>query len=466
MLTGSKFIKHATHQHVEARAKAAISAIKGRQGLPALLLVLLVLQGCSQVPRPVGTVDGNEAPPTLMEDTLAQEMNKDDRLSPPRDAWQRLRRGFQLAEPGVGAAIEAQAAHMAEQGLPSRVCRRAAPLLYMMLEEAEQRRLPMEVVLLPMVESSFQAHARSPVGAHGPWQFMPATARQHGLAINRVHDDRRAWQHATHAALDMLQELHGRFGDWHLAMAAYNAGPGRVQQALRRVGGDARFEELWTLPQETRQYLVHIFAWRRILQSPQHYGIALPPAPNAPVLEEIPLAYDMDVSQAAHLAGVSEAGFRHWNPAFAGPLIPGATHPVLLLPAEEARRFRQALAQRRAQRAGLASWSLQRLARAATAPELARRWRVDSAALLAANPLASGQRYKANSVLFVPRRLPEQADATAIRYAALASEPIPKPRSLHKAKTLRRQGPLPGRAVRVNYLAKAAPLAHAKRRKA
>lgn len=424
-------------------------------GLIMALLPILGLQGCTHIDS-----KREEAVPEIFGSRLAIEQpdtpvwpepGTEDENTPPRDLWERLRRGFMLPKP-TSSAVATQAAHIAENGLPQRALSRASPLLHLMMNEIHRRRLPMELVLLPFVESGFLPQAHSPVGADGPWQFMPATAREQGLAINRVHDERRAWMKSTRAALDYLQKLHTRFGDWPIAMAAYNAGEGRVEQALRRHGSQSRFEELSSLPLETRDYVAKIFAWRALLSTPGRFGVALPRTPNTALLEEVPVTQDLDVALAARLAGLSEADFRQLNPAFSGPMIAGATKPALLLPGDSVHHFKHGLAERHAQRQPLARWSLKRLSRAATAVELARQWRLDAATLLAANPLASGRRYQTGSMLFIPRRFAEeQPNAADIRYATLSTEPIPRPRPTKTKKSIQRTGKLQTKAILVKY---------------
>ncbi|TAN52596.1 MAG: hypothetical protein EPN21_03575 [Methylococcaceae bacterium] len=399
------------------------------------ILLALALQGCSHT-LPPGANSG--------------ALFGAGELLPPNDVWERMRRGFQLPDL-ADAAVQTQAERLAAHGLPERVGARAAPLLYWMVAEAEQRRLPLELLLLPFVESAFQPHAKSPVGAHGPWQFMAETARDSRLVMNRVHDDRRSWQAATRAALDLLQRLNAHFGDWQLAMAAYNAGPGRVDQALRRHGRHVRFQDLTTLPQETRQYLVQLYAWRAIIQTSQRYGVMLPTAPNLPVLDEVPVVQDIDVAVAARLAGLPEARFRQFNPAFAGPMIPAAIQPRLLLPTEAADHLQQGLAEARAESRSLAHWSLKRLEQPATAMELAQSWQVTPGQLTNWNPVAMGYRYQAGAMLFVPRRFPAQPDAGEIRYAALLTEPVPRPLPVKRKSRTARAQPLQARAIRVNY---------------
>lgn len=185
---------------------------------------------------------------------------------------------------------------------------------------------------------------------------------------------------------------------------------------------------------------------------PERFGVALPRTPNTALLEEVPITQDLDVALAARLAGMSEAGFRQLNPAFSGPMIAGATKPALLLPGDSARHFKHGLAERHAQRQPLAKWSLKQLSRAATAMELARQWRLDAGTLLAANPLASGHRYQAGSMLFIPRRFAEeQPNAADIRYATLSTEPIPRPRPTKTKKSTQPTGKLQTKAILVKY---------------
>jgi membrane-bound lytic murein transglycosylase D len=419
------------------------------------MLPILGLHGCTHVTHKreadIPDIIGSQLATDQQDDSAWLESEAEDDKTPPRDLWERLRRGFRLPKP-ASSAVATQATHIAERGLPERVFARASPLLHLMMKEIQRRQLPMELVLLPFVESSFLPQAHSPVGADGPWQFMPATAREQGLAINRVHDDRRAWIKSTRAALDYLQKLHTRFDDWPIAMAAYNAGEGRVEQALRRHGTQSRFEELSSLPLETRDYVTKIFAWRALLSAPERFGVELPQTPNAPQLEEVPITQDLDIALAARLAGLPEARFRQLNPAFSGPMIAGATRPSLLLPGEAAHRFKRGLAERHAQHQPLAKWSFKHLSRAATAVELARQWRLDAATLLAANPLDSGRRYQAGSMLFIPRRFAEeQPNAADIRYATLSTEPIPHPHPIKTKKSTRRNGKLQTKAISVNY---------------
>lgn len=315
------------------------------------------------------------------------------------DLLARLTRGFRLTPPNTPLVAQF-AAQTVQRGNLSAMLLRAAPMLYLVVEEVEKRQLPLELALIPFVESGFNPRATSHAGAHGPWQFMPFTGKRFGLANDRFRDERRDWLNSTRAALDYLTLLHGLFGDWPLAIAAYNAGEGRVEAARGRAIKSAvapHFENL-NLPKETREYVPRVFALAALLASPP--GIVLPIIPNEPSLALVLVDRDIDVRLAARLAGMSERDFRHFNPGFAGPLIVAATRPELLLPVEAARAFTLALD---AHVGPTATWGLAKIPRAMTVAEAAKAMAVPVAVLLSVNPLVNGHRYRAGSSLFVPR---------------------------------------------------------------
>ena len=307
--------------------------------------------------------------------------------NPSENLWARLRAGFSLAAPNT-PWVGNFAHQYAASNLLDTAARRAAPLLYLVVEEVEKRGLPLELALIPFVESAFQPAATSPVGAHGPWQFMPYTGKRFGLAQDRLRDERRAWLASTRAALNYLQTLHTQFDDWHLAIAAYNTGEGAVDAARRTAlaaGVAPRFENL-RLPRETREYVPRVFALARLIAAQSN---ALTPIPNAPSLAVVAVAQDMDVKTAAQLAGLTESQFRQFNPAFSGPLIASATTPELLLPMDATPAFEARLA---THTGPLASWRLLRLHRAATAVGLAHELGMSLHDLLSVNPLPNGHR--------------------------------------------------------------------------
>jgi membrane-bound lytic murein transglycosylase D len=219
---------------------------------------------------------------------------------------------------------------------------RGARYLFHIVEEIERREMPLDLALLPFVESAFNPQALSRARAAGMWQFMPGTGRQFDLAQNVFRDDRRDVLASTRAALDFLQRLHQRFGDWHLALAAYNWGPGNVQRALDRNRSARKpmdYPSLQRMPAETRDYVPKLQAIKNLVTRPQAYGIALPPLENHPQFLSVAIERDIDVGLAARLAGLTVEEFGQFNPQHNKPVILSAGTPQVLLPYDNANRF-------------------------------------------------------------------------------------------------------------------------------
>ncbi len=212
--------------------------------------------------------------------------------------------------------------------------------------QVRERGLPAELCLLPIIESALDPFAFSPGGAAGLWQFIPATAKRYGLRMDWWVDERRDPLAATAAALDYLETLHARFGDWTLAVAAYNCGEGRVERALRRAGADADFFAL-ELPRETAAYVPRLLAFAAVVDDPQAHGVALP-FDDVPAFAQHTVAVDtggqIDVALAAEAIGIGVDEVYALNPG----LNQWATHPAgphrLLVPADRADQAQRALA--------------------------------------------------------------------------------------------------------------------------
>lgn len=343
------------------------------------------------------------------------------------DIWAEIRQGFGLDAPD-SFLVERFARDYAKKGFMESAGRRALPYLDIVLDQVKARKLPLELALLPFVESAFLPAASSPVGAHGPWQFMPATGNQYGLSADRLREERRNWLASSKAALTYLQSLYTRFGHWHLAIAAYNCGEGRVEKALEKAraqGKPLRFEAI-SLPEETRQYVPRLFAIARLIETPHIYGVSLP-SENSTPLTPIRLDRDIDVNLAARFAAVSEKQLRQWNPHIQGPLITAAAHRELLLSIPAAFRLSDTIAASSARGHKLATWSLARLDAAMTLAEAATHFQVKAAQLESANPIAKGYRYRAGSTLLIPRRQgSENLPLALVQGSALQTEPAVK----------------------------------------
>lgn len=367
-----------------------------------IALSLTLLSGCSNTrPRTEVVV---KAPATSADSSATNNL------------WQILRQGLVLTDLN-SPAVTRELTQIKSQH-PERLLEKASPYLHLIMQEAQIRHMPMEVILLPIIESGFNPHAKSPVGAEGPWQFMSATAQEQGLAINRVLDERKSWQNATRKALDYLQQQYAHFGDWPLAFAAYNAGQGRVDQALQH---GQHFDAL-KLPKETRDYVHKIFAWKQLLQNAEQHGLQLPTI--TPQLIEVPVEQDLDIDLASQLAGLPEAHLRQLNPAFKGPMIPAASRSALLLPKASATAFKLNLHNARNQ-GSLSQWQLSRLPQATSAQQLANDLNLNPTQISRLNPVAHGHRYKAGSVLWLPKNCPlPAAQSWEIQHAHLHTERI------------------------------------------
>lgn len=238
---------------------------------------------------------------------------------PPLDLWQRIRQGFRLQIPNtprVTTHVNWYARHPEHL---RRVEERARPYLFFITEELERRNMPLELALLPIVESAYQPFAYSPGRAAGIWQFIPSTGRMFGLKQNWWYDGRRDIVAATHAALDYLQQLADRFdGDWELALAAYNSGAGTVGKAIRRNRKQGKPTDFWSLklPRETRGYVPRLLAVAKVIRQPGRYGITLEEMPNQPYFARIDVQAQLDLALAADMAGISIEELYRLNPGF------------------------------------------------------------------------------------------------------------------------------------------------------
>ncbi len=321
------------------------------------------------------------------------------------DVWERIRRGFAMPELANKAAANSTRWYAAQPDYISRMASRAVPYLFHIVEEVEKRGMPTELALLPFVESAMQPEAESHAKAVGLWQFIPSTGRLYELEQNAWHDQRRDVMESTRAALDYLQKLHDEFGDWHLALAAYNCGEGCVGRAVNyaRARKKSTLYEQLRLPRETLGYVPKLQALKNIVRNPQHYGLTLPAIENKPYFVAISKTRDIDVTTAARLAEISVDAFRALNPAFKRPVIVAATQPAILLPADREEVFRGNLAAWEATDQPLASWTTYTLQEAETLAQVATRVGVSEAALREANRIPPRYRVAAGSTILIPR---------------------------------------------------------------
>lgn len=240
-------------------------------------------------------------------------------------SWDRLRAGLKLHKYYQHAEVDAQLAnYRGNQRLFDLIATRAEPFLFQIIEEIENHDLPLELALLPIVESTYNPQAHSPENAVGLWQIVARTGRSLGLQQDWWYDARRDPRSATIAALEYLQALHQQFdGDWMLALAAYNTGPGNVQRALRR--NNESDQDFWSLrlPSETRYHVPRLLALARIVQNPERYDVQLPEIPNHNPIASVDVGSQIDLFKVAEILDMEELELRALNPGY----LQWATHP-------------------------------------------------------------------------------------------------------------------------------------------
>lgn len=330
-------------------------------------------------------------------------------VAPPKpeigDVWERIRRGFAMRELNTKLAENRTKWYAGQPDYLGRMTARASLYLYHIVEEIERRKMPTELALLPFVESAMQPEAESHAKASGLWQFIPSTGKLYSLEQNLWKDERRDVIESTRAALDYLQKLYDQFGDWHLALAAYNMGEyglARAQERNRKAKKATDYTSL-KLPNETQYYVPKLQAIKNIVRDPARYDIELPKIRNEPYFVALGKTRDIDVATAARLADMPIDEFRALNPSFNRPIIVGATQPQILLPADRKEAFLSNLAAYEATGQPLASWTTHTLAAGETLSKIATRVGLSEAQLREANRIPPRYVVKAGSTILIPR---------------------------------------------------------------
>jgi membrane-bound lytic murein transglycosylase D len=323
-------------------------------------------------------------------------------LAAPTDLWDRIRRGFAMSDLDTDLVRDREQWYATRPDYIQRMTERSGRYLFHIVEEIERRNMPMELALLPFIESAFNPQAVSSARAAGMWQFMPATGQSFDLKQNVFRDDRRDVLASTRAALDYLQQLHDRFGDWHLALAAYNWGQGSVSRAItrnQREGLPTGYNDL-NMPMETRMYVPKLQAVKNIIARPEAFSTILPMIGNHPFFDTVVIERDMDVALIARLSEISEADFRALNPSIKQPVVMAAGTPNILLPWESATVFQSNL---QAYSGRLASWTAWVVPKTMTVAQAADQVGMSEGELRSLNNIPPRMKVIAGSSLLVPR---------------------------------------------------------------
>ena len=370
----------------------------------ALLLGPAISHAADSAPSPIAQSSGTSAA-AVARSILPQALTPvkaDDYKDP--DLWARIRSGYAI--PDIDNALVAKHVqwYASRPDYLTRTSSRASLYLYHVVQELEKRGMPTELALLPVIESAFNPQALSNADAAGIWQFVPGTGRDFNLQQNMFKDERRGVLASTDAALTYLQRLYTMFGDWQLALAAYNWGEGNVQKAIqknRALGKPTDFESLSELmPAETRNYVPKLQAVKNIIANPAQYGVSLPTIDNTPYFVAVDKTSDIDLAVAAQLAEMSVDEFKALNPQFKKPVITGESTKILL-PKENAEKFNLNLAQ---WGRALSTWTTHKITSARESiASLAAKLGTTPEVIRQANNIPPQMRLKAGSTILVPK---------------------------------------------------------------
>jgi membrane-bound lytic murein transglycosylase D len=380
-----------------------------------ILLAFAVLSGCASTGSDWSAdADGSGARNPRAAKAPRVDLSKQSvssLMAPSSNLWLRIQDGFALPELDSPLVIEQTRWLAARPDYVHRSMARSSRYLFYIVAEINVRGMPTEIALLPFVESAFNPVAKSKAKAMGIWQFMPATGKDFKLTQNMFRDERRDVLQSTNAALDYLQRLHRQFGDWQLALAAYNWGEGNVAKAIKRnqaAGLPTDYLSL-KMPRETREYVPKLMAYKAIVADPKAYGIVLPELENHPYFVAIDVTRDIDVDVVIKLAELTPEEFRNLNPSFNKPVILSAANQQILLPFGHAELFQENL---KNYTEPLSTWTAVSVPATESAEQLAKRLGVSVAVLREVNAIPVGMRIRSGSTVLIPKPSHKSADVS------------------------------------------------------
>ncbi len=338
------------------------------------------------------------------------------------DLWTRIRQGFLLDDIDTPLVTTAEQWYEARPDYVARMIERSRRYLYFIVVEIEKRNMPMEIALLPMIESAYNPMAYSRSRASGIWQFIPSTGKLYGMQQNWWLDDRRNVVTATEGALDYLQTLYAEFGDWYLALAAYNWGEGAVRRAIainQKRGLPTDYLSL-KMPEETRNYVPRLQAVKNIVNDPEKFDLVLADIPDAPYFTVVRTKKKMDVKVAAELAEMPLDEFLSLNPQHNRPVIAGADEATVLLPYDKAELFAAKL---ELTNQPMVTWQAYKLRAADTLPAVASRFGLSLETLRSVNGIGPRAKVPVGHALLVPSQAPSDATAASLQDAVFTTVP-------------------------------------------
>lgn len=418
--------------------------------LPVCLLALL-LSACASFTSPNAVSELEPTSAGLTASALSEATSPDTAPPdifpsvsyerPPKDAWERVIRNFQLDHPQHARVDKHRQWYVRYPNHLRKVSDRANRYLFHIIDEVERRGIPGELALLPIVESAFDPFAYSHGRASGVWQFIPSTGRAYGLQQDWWHDERRDIRDATRAALDYLEYLAGRFdGDWMLALASYNSGAGTVRRAIRKNRKAGKDTDFWSLdlPKETRDYVPKLMALAYLLEHADEFDVDWKTIPNEPYFAAVDTHGQIDLAQVAALADCEVDEIYRLNPQYNR----WATHPdgphQVLVPIEKAEQFAAALAalpdEQRVQ------WQRHQVTNGDSLLSLARRYQTTADVIRSVNELNGNTIYAGQTLLIPSAREGGSEYSLSVSQRLIKRQQATKPKRSQKVEYQVQQG--------------------------
>jgi membrane-bound lytic murein transglycosylase D len=348
-------------------------------------------------------------PIIIIDDDTPENVIISDDIFPAKPAeslWPKINAGYKMytkpSKKGLKRIKKYENWYKKRPDYIERMMVRANKYLYFVYQEVKKRNMPMEIALLPMIESAYNPLAKSKAKAVGMWQFIPSTGRLYGLQQDWWRDERQNVIESTDSALDYLERLHDEFGTWELALAAYNAGEGRVGRTQKKNKRNKRPTDFYSLnlPMETRNYVPKLLAIRNIMQNPAKYGIVLKDIPFQPYFESVVVPDEIDTELAARLAEISLEEFQLLNAEHKRPIMKSVegAHSILL-PVGAVTTFNKNLF---AHDQPISSWKVYKPKKGETLKHVAKKFNIDWRVLAKVNQLRSQKRFGKRNILLIP----------------------------------------------------------------
>ncbi len=318
--------------------------------------------------------------------------------------WFRINNGYKMKERPSRRIRNFEKWYSQRPEYVERMIERSEKYLFYVVGEVEKRNMPMEIALLPMIESAYNPISTSRKKAAGMWQFIPATGRVYGLEQNWWLDNRRNVVKSTNAALNYLEKLHKEFGTWELALASYNAGEGRIRRAIKRNRRNKKSTGYYSLrlPKETKNYVPKLFAIKNIIGNPRKYGLNLPKIKNQPYFEYVEVNKNIDTQLVTRLAEISIEEFQLLNPQHKRPVINVKNAPQKInLPCQNIHIFNYNFHN---YDKPLSNWNAYKPKKKESVAQVAKKFGIDRKILIQVNRLGRRKSFRRNSTILIPNK--------------------------------------------------------------